>query len=125
MVTGTRPEPASLFSGEYREGMIRMHAGQRTGGQAVLVLGLGLIVLAGCSTGEQPMAAPQFPPPTRALVAWSDMVCTNTKSVDSLRAQIDSVNKDANDPSETAFVGMEAEFYISRVTSESTLPRSR
>lgn len=54
----------------------------RTGWQVVLVLGVGLVLVAGCSTGEQPTAAPQLPPPARALVSWSDTVCANTKSVD-------------------------------------------
>jgi hypothetical protein len=74
-----------------------MRVGHRTGRQAALVLGLGLIA-AGCSVGEPPAAAPPLPPPARELVVWSDSVCTTIKSLDGLQAQVGSVNGIANDP---------------------------
>jgi hypothetical protein len=61
---------------------------------------------------------PPPPPPTRALVAWSDTVCTNTKSIDGLRTEIESVNENANDPEMADFAGSDAESYITQVSSD-------
>lgn len=47
---------------------------------------VGLLLVAGCSTGRQAEPArPEAPPPTRALVTWSETVCSNLSTVDSLR----------------------------------------
>ncbi|PXY29165.1 hypothetical protein BAY59_16260 [Prauserella coralliicola] len=55
-----------------------------------VVLAAGLLLVAGCSTGGQPSAAPELPAPSKELVAWADTVCTSVKLVDGLRSHADS-----------------------------------
>ena len=96
-----------------------MGFGWRTGSALGLGLVVALVIPAGCSAGNSmPTVAPSLPAPTRALVGWSQTVCEETTSVDGLRKEINSLNKDAANPDDATFVATDADFYLSSITDE-------
>jgi len=79
-----------------------------------LCLGL-LLAAAGCSGAERPEASTSPPPPpTRALVGWSEKVCTVVTSIDGLRRGIDEINAQATDPQQATFLDGTITTYIDK-----------
>ncbi len=69
---------------------------------------VGVVLVAGCATGEAPRQPPEEPRPDRALVSWAETVCTQAKTLDGLRSHADSPYYATQVESEVA--GVLAEF---------------
>ncbi|MET7997163.1 hypothetical protein ABZU76_40425 [Amycolatopsis sp. NPDC005232] len=86
--------------------------------RSAVVLGAFTLVAAGCTTGGHALPAPLPPVPAaaRALVAWSQTVCTSVQALQGLQAGIDEVNHTAADPSQADFLPSEISSYVSGIT---------
>ncbi|MGW4488245.1 hypothetical protein ACWEOE_30895 [Amycolatopsis sp. NPDC004368] len=86
--------------------------------RSAVALGAFGLVAAGCTTGGHALPAPLPPVPsaTRALVAWSQAVCTNVRGLSGLAGGIDEVNATAADPAQADFLSSSITSYLDPAT---------
>ncbi|MFF4592184.1 hypothetical protein [Amycolatopsis sp. NPDC001319] len=88
--------------------------------RSAVVLGAFALVAAGCTTGGHALPAPLPPVPAaaRALVAWSQAVCTSVQELQGLQTGIDEVNHTAADPAQADFLASQISTYVSGITGQ-------